>query len=583
MSNIDLELLTCFCDESVDLLNRWEKVCLQLETDPKTENWDELFRTAHNLKGTSRVVGLDAFGNFVHKIEDSIMQARSGAIPQCGPLVVQLLKAQAILAEWLQKVKSDVSYEPDNATYLLELKTATQAQQPETPPTKVDTPTTQHVPAASEPVPTPAGAVPRIETAEAPTSNAAPVPVKNRPQNSAVKDQRQATSIDETIRVGAIKLDALIQMIGELSIQISSVNSKQENEDPTTYLLKKMAKELYEKALSLRMQPLQPIFQRLDRNIRDISRSLEKKVEVQILGGEVELDKTVCERIIDPLTHMVRNSVDHGLETPEARLNANKEECGLIKITAVQDSSSVRIIIEDDGRGISEEKVLAKAIERGLIQPGQTLTKSEILNLIFLPGFSTAEKITEVSGRGVGMDVVMKTVEALRGQIHIESEAGRGSCFTVTLPTSLSLIDSLSIFLGDNSFAIPIDLIDEIIVLESLNTQIHNGVIRLRDEVIPIRPLSDYLRVSQNKKSQTSTVSNFAIVTKHQKQKVAFAVDKLGDINQVVVRPLNGTIDTAFGFSGTTVFSGGEPGLIVDLEMIARHFLNSYSPSKEAA
>lgn len=330
------------------------------------------------------------------------------------------------------------------------------------------------------------------------------------------------------------------------------------------------------------MYPVQPVFQRLDRNIRDIARSLNKEVEVEVLGGEVELDKTVCEKIVEPLTHMVRNSVDHGIEKPEDRKAVGKNPHGKVKLIATQETGAVLLIIEDDGRGLNEERILKKALENKIIQPDTKLSKQEIYALIFLPGFSTAEKVTDVSGRGVGMDVVMRTIEELQGKVTIASEQGKGTRFTISLPTTLSIIDALNITMDGLDYAVPVSAVDEIVDLEEYNITQTDQMFKLRDKVIPLQNISDYLTVG-NKGKSSSTECKSALVAKVGKHKVAFRVQRVNDQQQIVVRPLNDGMANVFGFSGSTILADGQPGLIIDLATILKTYIKNVQPQEKSA
>lgn len=407
------------------------------------------------------------------------------------------------------------------------------------------------------------------------------------------KAPAQGVAIDETLRVSAKKLDDMIQMVGELSIQQNVASHRMKSilgnsgEHQTQYQLRRLTRDLYEKALSLRMQPIQPIFQRLDRTIREIGATLQKKVQVELVGGEVELDKTVCEKIIEPLTHMVRNSVDHGLESNEDRLKSGKSESGKVKLIAAQEPAAVVLMIEDDGKGLNVEKIRAKAIERGMIQESTPLTQSETFALIFLPGFSTAEKVTDVSGRGVGMDVVMRAIDSLKGQISIASEVGKGTRFTIKLPTSLSLIDALIVHIDSIEYAVPLDMIDE--VVDYFPAQQSNpSMLSLRERVLPSVSLTDYLKIRKKQDTKTTdgrsvNFSQKAIVVRAGNHRVAFKVDGVGDQQQIVVRNLSENLTGAQGISGGTILSSGEPGLIIDIDSLAKIFLQTAQPKQEVA
>ncbi len=595
--SMDPELLQCFIEESADLLTQWEAICLELEKAPSSDKWDALFRVAHNIKGTSRSVGLDDVGAFVHRVEDGITLAKQNKIVPDSGYYRALFAAQKELIDWVTAAQANpqVPFAPSDFEHHFRALLGQSTPEPTavnektdvallTPTETVATPvlesvqnSPQHVPNEIKPVgnsafsePLPSGLVGK--TAPAPASTATPT----------------ATPIpDETIRVSARKLDALIQMVGEISIQQNvaahrSHTSTSSHQDQAQYLLKKMTRDLYEKALSLRMQTVQPIFQRLDRTIRDISSTLNKQVNVSLDGSEVELDKTVCEKIIEPLTHMVRNSIDHGIESPEIRESSGKSRTGNIQIRAVQDTSSVSLIIEDDGKGLDPKKIRDKALERGLIKENTPLNPSEVFALIFLPGFSTAEKVTDVSGRGVGMDVVMRAIDSLRGEIQIASEVGKGTRFTITLPLSLTLIDAILIGVQGVEYAIPLDSIHEVVDLTSEHRD-QSTMIHFNDRVIPRVQLYKYLK-THTKDQMLGHRAKKLLITRANNGMVAFEVDSVGEKQQIVARNLSQNIRETQGISGGTILSNGDPGLIVNIDQIARLYLaQNQSNYQEAA
>lgn len=553
---LDLELVNCFVEEATDLLATWEGVCLKLEKGATADDLNSLFRCAHNLKGSSRSVGLEAFGAFVHKIEDGISILKEDPSRVTKPVLLLLLKAQAMLLQWIGEVRTNptfaLSYESFVAEYQEGLSGSAPAEATESKP----------------------------NSDQAHAQSSSPV-VEKKPTTQATNGIP-----DETLRVSAKKLDQILEMVGELSIHQSIIwhgRQEQENESAALahsfYLSRKITKDLYERALSLRMYPVQPIFQRLERSIREISIELGKNVEIETIGGDVELDKAVYDKIVEPLTHMVRNSVDHGLETNEQRIQSGKTTAGKVRIIAAQESGSVTLTIEDDGRGLNPEKILQKAKSNEIWNGSSELTKAEILALIFLPGFSTAEKVTAVSGRGVGMDVVMRTIESLSGHISIDSEVGRGTRFIITIPTSLSIIDALIVGLGQIEYALPVSSIDEVLNFSDLGLDSSAKAFNLRGNVLPIEPLTNYLSPESSEPFKPSTL----LITHSGNRRLAYAVGKVTGPQQIVVRKLVGSMASAFGFSGGTILSDGKPGLIIDLPQISSAYLKNFQKLETAA
>lgn len=567
---IDLIIVEMFCDEALEFLSRWETIGLELAKNENKELYPELFRIAHNLKGGSRTVGLMAFGDFVHKIEDGITLLRDGDISLSENVVSGLLDAQKILTSWVEVLKLDPLFKYDVEAFLGVFEKVFSKK-------------------GSAPLD-----IPKKEVIENKSVNE---PVVNHPisetsvlQKDNKSDKKKTVQQNESMRVSAHKLDELIQVIGELSIHQSIVwHTRDQGSSNNKMFLnslqlgQKITKELYDKALSLRMQTIKSVFQRLERNIVDLSRAMNKDVHVQIEGGHVELDKSVLERIIDPLTHIVRNAIDHGIETKEQRELKGKTEKSLILISAKQDTFGVELVIKDNGKGIASEKILAKAKEKGLISNGAHLSQKEIFNLIFLPGFSTAEKVTDVSGRGVGMDVVRSAVEDLNGAIQIDSQEGLGTEFRITLPTSVSIIDAMLIGLGNQNYVVPIGSIEEVIYLpEAISSS--TNMIEYKNQVLPIQDLEIILlghrgRRNKSLKSEFKTI----LICKHKERRMGLAIDQVKGQQQVVIRPLNENINGAFGIMGGTILGNGEPGLIIDIPALNEYFMKESQTMERVA
>jgi two-component system chemotaxis sensor kinase CheA len=566
---IDLEILSCFCDEVEDVLVRWEQLCFAFrKEDDHKEGFQELFRLAHNLKGGSGAVGLMSLADFVHKVEDGITLLRDNKVTLTSQITDLLLESHSLMSTWITGARKDPTFEVEYKTFASRYLIAFNS--PQTAKTNLVSQTSESVPAS----------VSELDTQVVAKTDSV---VTNGNKNKIAKPEANA---NETIRISAQRLDHLIQTIGELSIH-QSIMSHTKGEDAASgnvfnnslHLSQKLTKELYDKALSLRMQPLQSVFQRLERNIIDLAKNMNKDVDVVVSGSEVELDKTVIEKIIDPLTHIVRNAIDHGVESKDERLQKNKKACGQINISAYQDAFGVVLTIEDDGKGLSSAKILEKAKDKGLIDANAKPTQEEIFQLIFLPGFSTAEKITDVSGRGVGMDVVRKTLEKLNGTIRIDSTLDKGTEFTITLPTSVSIVDSMIIKVANQSYVVPVSSVEEVIHI-SYDSLEQKNMYKLRNTVIPIYDLSVCLKTLA---IEEKTTKSSLMVCKTGKDRIGFFIDKVMGQQQVVIRSLNENIDGAFGILGGTILGNGEPGLIIDIPGLAQHFIQKYKPQEAAA
>lgn len=581
--NFDMEIVISFCDEALDSLSRWEQVCLELSRGENQELYQELFRLAHNIKGGSRAVGLTQMGDYVHQVEDGITLIRDGKVKLNQNILDLLLESHKHLTEWATEAKTQPDFNPNHSAFLNKFRSFFAG----TEPTSVVVPETIEAESIA------------VEASNE-TSISEPIeeqkvkPVEEvfraKPTPTAGTEKKKP-QINETIRVSAQKLDQLIQVIGELSIHQTIVWHTRGQHDGNNkvytnslQLSQKLTKELYDRALSLRMQPLQSVFQRLERNIMDLSRSLDKPVNVEIMGGDVELDKTVIEKIVDPLMHIVRNAIDHGIEPSAAdRVIDGKNEFGLIAIHARQDTFGVELIVKDDGRGLSAEKIRNKAVEKGLIPASKELSEKETFSLILLPGFSTAEKITDVSGRGVGMDVVKRTLEDLNGTIEISSEIGKGTQFTITLPTSVSIIDALLITLSGHNYVVPVGAIEEVIHFEEGEIDFSKKMIVHNDLVMPLQELDVLLASKSSRRKTEKTAKKAILVCKHDSTKIGFLIDKVVGQQQVVIRPLNENINGSFGLLGGTILGNGEPGLIIDLSALTSHFTNEFRMNERVA
>lgn len=624
---IDKEILQCFLEEALDSLAQWERACLDLETNPSEEAYNVLFRAAHNLKGASRAVGLDAFGAFVHRVEDLITLVMKGTLHLNPSIVGVFLTCQVELVNWINLLKTSPEAVPELKLLQTKLEAVTQLPSEEIEilkeglknPCSLPVPEPKKVASIEDELEAafaqaqkeyqstassnPAAAAPPSDVHAAPTPVAEHrAPDHHAPTAAAAPKAADAKApppanakTDETIRVAANKIDELLQLIGELSIHQAIVDQARRTRTLDSrislnaiHLSNKIVKDLYGKTLSLRMQPVQALFQRLERTARDVARTQSKKIQVVLEGTEVELDKTVIERITDPLIHIIRNAVDHGIEAADDRKKTSKPEVATVKLTATQEPSGVCLKVSEDGRGLNRDRIIKKALEKGLIQSAANLTPQQINNLIFLPNFSTAEKVTDISGRGVGMDVVSKAVQALQGTIDLSTEPGKGTTFSIMLPTSLSIIEALVIKINSLRYAIAMHELTEIIDLKEFtieSTGTKGRMFSLRGDIVPVQPLAEYLKVPTVKVANTATGAaergRPALVVREGEDLIAFEVDDILGQQQVVVRPLSEQMASLDGFSGSMILGDGEPGMIVSLTELARTFLRSTGAKAE--
>lgn len=372
------------------------------------------------------------------------------------------------------------------------------------------------------------------------------------------------------IRIQADKLDYLINLVGELVIAGASASLLAQRAGNATLQeamssVSRLVDEIRGGALQLRMVPIGETFSRFKRVVHDLSRELNKEIELMISGAETELDKTVIERISDPLMHLVRNAMDHGIEPANRRAALGKPEKGTVRLNAFHDSGSIVIEVSDDGAGLNREKILKMAIERGIVSPDQELSDQEIHNLVFEAGFSTAEKVTNLSGRGVGMDVVRRNVEALRGTAEIGSRAGAGTTVKLRLPLTLAIIDGFLMGVGTASYVVPLDMVVECVELDERHTARGHNYIDLRGEVLPFLRLRDQFREAGKANRRENIV-----VVQYAGRKAGLVVDKLMGEYQAVIRPLGKIFSNLQGISGTTILGSGEVALILDVPALVQ-------------
>lgn len=376
----------------------------------------------------------------------------------------------------------------------------------------------------------------------------------------------QKTKESKTIRVDAEKLDSLITMVGELVIAGAGINQHAARiGDPhlleSASVMSRLVENIRERAMQVRMVPIGETFSRFNRVVRDISKDTGKDIELVINGGDTELDKTVTEKIGDPLMHLVRNAADHGIESPEERISVGKPARGTIWLNAYNDAGSIVIEVVDDGRGLSKEKILAKALQKGMITEGQNLSDREIFALIFQAGFSTAEQVTKLSGRGVGMDVVRKNIEALRGTVELESKEGKGTTVRIRLPLTLAIIDGFMVRVGQSLYVIPLEMVLECIEMpHTESTKERRHYVNLRGEVLPYIKMNEFLNEHESKsKYQSIVVVTFA------GQKVGLVVDELVGEVQTVIKSLGKLYKDIKYLSGATILGDGSVALILDI------------------
>ena len=404
--------------------------------------------------------------------------------------------------------------------------------------------------------------------------------------------KREAQKTDETIRVSAAKLDKLIQLVGEISLHQAILSRAVFDNTLETPAIRnvidrksKITQDLQDAALGMRMIPVQGLFQKIERMVRDTAMKENKRVNVERVGDDVALDKLIVEGMVEPLIHIARNAVDHGLETAEDRAAKGKPPEGQVRIVAENTSTGVTLVFQDDGRGIDPERVYKKALEKGLLDPTVEMTANAKLQLIFMAGLSTAEKVTELSGRGVGMDVVMDSVKRLSGQLEVQSEIGKGTSLIVTLPTNLSIIDALIVRVAGATYAIPNRELAEVIDLRDFKISSidgdHERAIDFRGRVIPVTTIEGFLAGHDEQEWEANSEERGVdpkpgVLIHHGEEMIVLGLDAVVSQQQIFVRPLLGHLVPVTYFSGSTILSDGEPCVILNVSEMARRYFTSH-------
>lgn len=608
--DVDQELLCSFVDDVLDALQGFERSILELRNAPYDDALQDLFRTAHNLKGASMCIGLESLGDFIHSVEDVIQCMINGVVEPNEQIIKSLLSAQSCMNTWARTLLSNPTHTPAMGPILKELKAigrdkmvggrAKALAGSSAEGAGVDD---DHNSGEEEDLDAlfkmhrkiyqqQRGAQAAEPSSTAPQVDKGAAAAKVVDETSKAKSKLTAQGrAHETLRISAHKLDELIQLMSELSIHQGIIQEARKNHDLQSkssshalQISQKLVKEIHSKAIELRMQPLSGLMQKLERNATDLALMQGKQIKVVIEGGEVQLDKSVIEKISDPLVHVIRNSVDHGIEVPSRRVALGKPAEATLTIAAHQDAVGVTIVVSDDGQGMDDKVIFAAAVKKGIVKPDAQLTSDQIRRLIFVQGVSTATKLTEISGRGVGMDIVMRTVQSLRGRIDLQSTLGQGTSLSFTLPTSLSIIDALVVKVNEARYAVPMHELTEIIDLSSypLESTGHGGfMISLRGEVVPVETLADYMPTPGFLRATPQTIDCQvghgcpALLVRDGVQSIAFAIDKVVSQQQVVVRPLSEQLDGLQGFRGCTILGDGEPGVILSLPELARTYFSS--------
>lgn len=583
MDDFERELKVSFLDEASTAITDTEQCFLALEANPEdAENLNKIFRLAHNLKGSSKAVGFDEFGAFTHEFESFILKVKNGQLKASAKVVSLLLELNDHVLHMIEGLKKDLDAKFDSAdlfarmTSFSEDDAAPAIEEPVVEEAQPEVQVEQHIETVAV-------------AAETPALHVVPAPIEVKPAPPVAKaapTKAQNGAIDESIRVSINKVEALLNFVGEMVI-LQSVLTEQATKSGSELLRKtvqqigKVSKEIQDISMSLRMLPVKPTFQKMQRIVRDTAQALNKEVNLTLIGEETELDKTVLEKINDPLVHLIRNSVDHGIENKELRLSRGKPAKGQVRLCAYHSSGKLVIEVADDGGGLDPEKLKKKATEKGILRPGATLGDKEAFDLIFAPGFSTKEQVTDVSGRGVGMDVVRTNITELGGEISISSELGKGTTFKVVLPLTLAIIESMVVTYSDRRFVIPLGSVHE--TLQANDKQIQNttglgDILMLRGENMPLFRLGDFFAI----KSNTPANQMIAMVFRTGPKPFALLVDDIIGQYQVVTKQLSPDLGVIKGVSASTILGDGKPALILEpQDLLQRKLVHSFNISTD--
>jgi len=526
---MDLDQLRhIFVQEAEDGLSAMEDALLALESRPEdSEPINEIFRFAHTIKGGAGMVGFESVAAYAHKVEDALSLIRDGAITVTPARITALLQIVDVLREMV----------------------AVAALGKATPVRAADLALLQQL--------SPDGVV-----------------LDDAPADPDVADDSDAFTgggvrrpAARSLRVDMIKLDGLLNLSGEIAVakgrlmQSIAANGAGRNDMGAAEEMERLLTSLHEFVMTMRLVPLGPSFRQHLRTVRDIAASQGKLVRVSLEGEDVEVDASIVEQLRDPLTHLVRNAVDHGIEHPAARRDAGKDPCGTITLHARHERGLVIIEVRDDGRGMNRDRIVETAERRGVVTAGENLTDAQVFALTMAPGFSTASEVTAVSGRGVGMDVVRRNIEAVRGAIEIASPPDQGTTIRLRLPLTVAIIDGFVVGVNDERYVIPVDAVIECLTLPDDDRRRPTGVLRLRGEALPYIRLRHVLEVDGDAAPARESV----VVIHSAGFQAGLVVDHLFGETQAVLKPLPSCFGDVPGVSGTTIMGDGRVALILDV------------------
>jgi two-component system chemotaxis sensor kinase CheA len=543
-----------FASEAQEHLETIDSGLLILERDPEdTHALERIFRAAHTLKGMAATMGYQELAQVAHALEDLLDELREGRQVLSPALADLLFAGVDALKTLLADVLADRPASLDTQALVQRLRAPTTGAADEA--------------SRAEPPGAPTEAAPPAEPATTPREESEPPPPAEE-----VPRAPQAPQIPQTIRISTQHLDALLNLVAELVISRSRlwrIQQRHSLPDLREALEQhdRLLGDLRDAVLQTRMVPVAQVFNRFPRMVRDLLRERGKEADFIVEGGDIELDRTILERVSDPLLHLLRNAVDHGIEPPAERERLGKPRRGTIRLCARRERESVVIEVMDDGQGMDRDRILETAIRRGVIEPAEAeeLSDHQALMLICHPGFSTARRVTDLSGRGVGMDVVRRQIESLHGSLYIETEPGRGTTFRLRLPLTLAIIQALLVKTGPEMYAIPLSQVEHILEIEPEQVkQVQRWRVTTDEEakILPLLELRELLEVPEN--GPIPSLPGYAVIVGEDHGRVGLVVDDLLGQEEIVIRPLPPALRDIPGLAGASILGEGQVVLILD-------------------
>jgi len=587
-ADADPELVGEFITEGSELIANAEDALLQLEVDPEdSDAVGTVFRAFHTIKGTAAFMELDLVSEMAHHAESLLSRVRDGEIRYSGGYADLSLNALDMLKELITSVQAALEgnplAKPEGYDRLLHVLANPEAAGISESAADVEAPRVGDLLVAQGKAEREAveAAVADHRGEKAGTALVKSGTANARDVGQALRMQKRINGpkkfTESSVRVSTSRLDKLIDMVGEMVIAHSMVAQDElvvraENHELQKKVVhtSKIVRELQDLSMSMRMVPLKATFSKMARLVRDLSHKQGKQVNLVTEGEDTEIDRNLVDIVNDPLVHMVRNAVDHGIEPPEVRTACGKPPAGTVRLLAYHSAGSVVVEIRDDGKGLDRDRILEKARQRGLVEDSCAMGDRDIFNLIFEPGFSTAETVTDVSGRGVGMDVVKKNIESLRGQVEIQSEAGRGSIFKMRLPLTLAIIDGMVVGVGLQKYIIPTVSIVRLIKPEAQNLSSvfkQEKMLMQNGRLIPLFSLAELYGIERD---MDVAESSLVVVIEDDGQQAGLVIEELFGRQQVVIKTLGETMQDVPGISGGAILPNGRVGLIVDVGGVIR-------------